>query len=178
MISHTSIVNLFNKWMFLMYKADKKILLFILIIAGVFLFISCSDATTTSSSSIDNATNTNSTEYRIKFFLNDEQVSSLGLSDLHNLPEVTLTIAGTHSDETGPTLSSVLKLAGIQNYNKVTIKGMLKGRIATGELTLNKSEVTDNVMFDFNNQGKTKLCGTNIPEANWIIDVSEIYIEL
>jgi hypothetical protein len=110
--------------------------------------------------------------YQIKFFLKDKQVTSLGLADMQKLPVSTLSISG--STETGPTLKSVLDLAGITDFSSIKISGMLKGRLATGELTLSKADITDDVILDFNNQGKTKLCGSNIPDSNWIIDVAEI----
>jgi hypothetical protein len=146
----------------------KTALLLLVFVTMISLFSACAGGTVTVSG--DNSTTTSTeTGYHIHFFQNGQQVDSL--------PEVTLVIAGKDSDETGPTLSSVLALAGIKDYSKIKVDGMLKGRIATGELTLNKSEITDEVMFDFNNQGKTKLCGSKIPEANWIIDVAEIYAE-
>jgi hypothetical protein len=113
--------------------------------------------------------------YRIKFYQKEKEVASLGLTDLHTLPEVTFTMSG--KSETGPALLSVLKLAGIKDFSTIKVTGMLKGRLATGELTLNSGDVTGQVILSFNNQGKTKLCGTQIPDSNWIIDVAEIRAE-
>ena len=136
-----------------------------------------SSTSTTTTTSITGATSSIETGYHIKFFQNGQQVASLGLEELHSLPEMTLNIPGSGSTEQGPTLSSVLELAGITDFSKITVTGMLKGRIATAELTLDRTEITEEVMFDFNNQGKTKLCGARIPDSNWIIDVAEIYAE-
>ena len=158
-----------------MYK-KVKIIGFISLIA-VFCFsflVSCSSAPNTTLSG-NAQTTTNDTGYQIKFFLNDNHVASLGLTELHTLPDVTLTMAG--KSETGPTLSSVLELAGIKEFSDVKVSGMLKGRLATGELTLKQSEVTDEVILSYNNQGKTKLCGVQIPDTSWIIDVVEIRAE-
>jgi hypothetical protein len=155
----------------------KTALLLLVFVTVISLFSACAGGTEAVTDGNNTVTTSTETGYHIHFFRNGQQVASLGLDELHSLPEVKLVIAGKDSDETGPTLSSVLALAGIKDYSKIKVDGMLKGRIATGELTLNKSEITDEVMFDFNNQGKTKLCGSKIHEANWIIDVTEIYTE-
>ena len=162
-----------------MHKVVRYVLPIILILfTSLILSISCADGTVSSiSSDSSTTTSTSDTGYHISFFLNGKQVASLGLIELHTLPEVTLSIPGAGSDEQGPTLLSVLELAGIKNFSKVTISGMLKGRIATGELTLNRGDITGEVILDFNNQGKTKLCGSQIPDSNWIIDVAEIHAE-
>jgi hypothetical protein len=158
-----------------MYK-EVKIISFITLIAVLcFSFLtSCTSAPNTSSSS-NTQTTTNNAGYQIKFFQNDNQVASLGLTELHTLTDVTLNIAG--KSEVGPTLSSVLKLAGIKGFSTIKVSGMLKGRLATGELTLKQSDITGEVILSYNNQGKTKLCGVQIPDSSWIIDVAEIKAE-
>ena len=159
-------------------RKTSKYVVFIALIAtlSVSLLVSCTSNTgTTSSSGDETQTTTYSTGYQIKFFIKDRQAASLGLNELHRLPDVTLTIAG--KSEIGPTLSSVLKLAGINDFSSIVVSGMLKGRIMTGELTLKSSEINDNIILSYNNQGKTKLCGTQIPDTNWIIDVAEIKAE-
>jgi hypothetical protein len=158
-----------------MHKAVKIIAFVTLIAVFCFSFlVSCSSAPNTTSSG-NAQTTTSDTDYQIKFFLNDNQVAALGLTELHTLTDVTLTIAG--KSEVGPTLSSVLALAGIKDFSDIKVSGMLKGRLATGELTLKQSDVTDEVILSYNNQGKTKLCGAQIPDSSWIIDVAEIHAE-
>ena len=39
-----------------------------------------------------------------------------------------------------------------------------------------RSEITDQVLLEFNNSGKTKLCGTDIPGDQWVVDVNTIVI--
>jgi hypothetical protein len=138
------------------------------------LFVACA-ATSKTGSPSGNTQTTYSSDYQIKFFLKNQQVASLGLTELHSLPQVTLTIAG--KSEIGPTFTSVLELAGIKDYSSVLVSGMLKGRLATGELTLKHSDITGEVILSYNNQGKTKLCGMQIPDTNWIIDVAEIKVQ-
>lgn len=103
------------------------------------------------------------------------QVVSVTLTDLQSLPEVT--VEGSGKTQTGPTLLSVLDYAGVTEFSKVTVAGLSKGRVATAELELDSDEITEEVVLDFNNQGKTKLAGPDIPEDSWIIDVEEIRAE-
>ena len=157
-----------------MRKSIKYVAFIILLtLLSLSFLVACTSKTsTTSASGAETQTASYSTDYQIKFSVNGKQVASLGLNELHTLPDVTITAAG--KTEIGPTLSSVLKLAGIKNYSGILISGMLKGRLATGELTLKPADITDTVILSYNNQGKVKLCGTNIPDTNWIIDVAEI----
>jgi hypothetical protein len=162
-------------------KIKRKILVLTASLTAVTLiaFAGCtnnSGVPTGSSETASGTTQTAETAYHIDFLSNGQQVVSLGLTELQSLPEVTIDMGGG-SPETGPTLQSVLALAGIKDYSSVTIVGMTKGRLATAELTLKQAEVTVDVILDFNNQGKTKLCGKEIPDANWVIDVTEIRAE-
>lgn len=163
----------------------RKIPRFLPVIALLFalatlLLAGCSGTTNTTDTGnlAANTTITSSGDsdgYQIKVLMNGNQMASLGLSELRSLPEVTLDISG--NNEQGPTLMSVLEMAGVKDFSKVTVSGMLKGRVATGELTLNQSDINNEVIISFNKQGKTKLCGTQIPDSNWIIDVAEIQVE-
>ena len=113
--------------------------------------------------------------YHIKIFLNGNEKESLSLSDIQNLPQVTVQAKG--KDQIGPTLLSVMDQAGISDYSKVTIVGLAKGRVASAELELNKDEIDDKVVLDITNSGTAKLASPNIDENKWIIDVSEIRAE-
>jgi hypothetical protein len=113
--------------------------------------------------------------YSIKILSGSKQIASLSLSELQSLPKVSLTAYG--KSEEGPTLPSVLELAGVEEYTKVTVIGMVRGRIASAELTLTRSEITDEVILDFSNRGTCKLAGATIPDDNWIIDVEEMRLE-
>jgi len=151
-----------------------KIVSFIILTAVLsFSFlISCASKSNTSTSTNSPQTATDTSSYHIEILNDNQQVTSVSLAQLHALPSVTLTLDG--KSEVGPTLSSVLELAGIKDFSQITVSGMLKGRLATGQLTLQPSDITDEVILSYNNAGKTKLCGTQIPDSNWIIDVAEI----
>jgi hypothetical protein len=127
------------------------------------------------SASTGGSDNTSAAEYAIKVFRNNKQIASLDIAKLQTLPKIPLTASG--KSEEGPTLLSALELAGIKDFNKITVSGMIRGRIATTELTLTRAEVTPDVILDFSNRGTAKLAGDSIPFDNWVIDVSEIRIE-
>ncbi len=102
-------------------------------------------------------------------------MSTLKLADLTSLPQVKVT--ADSKEETGPTLLAVLGLAGIQDFSSVTAYGYTKGRVATAELTLNRSQINDQVVLDISNQGTAKLAGPNIPGNSWIIDVNKLVVK-
>jgi hypothetical protein len=121
------------------------------------------------------STSTEQAGYHINVLQNGRQTGSLSLAQLKTLP--TVTFNAYQRTETGPTLLSALKLAGIDSFARITVSGMLRGRVATGELSLNRNDITDEVILDFSNEGKAKLAGSKIPFDNWIIDVSEVRVE-
>jgi hypothetical protein len=156
-----------------MSKRVKIVSLIILTAVLSFSFLAACTSKSDISTSVNGPqTTTDTSTYQIEFLENNQQVDSVSLAQLHALPSVTLTLDG--KSEVGPTLSSVLELAGIKDFSQITVSGMLKGRLATGQLTLKSSDITDQVILSYNNVGKTKLCGTQIPDSNWIIDVAEI----
>jgi hypothetical protein len=114
-------------------------------------------------------------EYSIEISQNGQHVTDVTLSQLHTLPEVSFT--ANEKTQTGPTLLSVLQYAGITEFTKVTVAGWSKGRVATAEKPLNRADITDQVILEFNNQGKTKLAAPTIPDSDWIIDVEAIEVE-
>jgi hypothetical protein len=114
-------------------------------------------------------------EYSVEITLNDQHVADVTLSQLHTLPEVSFT--ANEKTQTGPTLLSVLQYAGITEFSQVKVSGWSKGRVATAELPLDKADITDQVILEFNNQGKTKLAAPTIPDSDWIVDVEAIEVE-
>lgn len=114
-------------------------------------------------------------EYAIKVFLNDTQIASLRLDDLLQLPQVT--VSAGDKDQEGPTLLSVLDLAGVGEFSEVTVVGLTRGRIGSAELVLKKDQITDEVILDKTNKGTTKLCGPDIDYNQWIIDVSKLVVK-
>jgi hypothetical protein len=115
------------------------------------------------------------TGYSIAVFSNDKQLGSLTLDQLSKLKKVTFTIEG--KDEEGPTVLSALKLLSINDFTEITFYGYSKGRLATAELKLTKTQVNDKVILDFSNQGTAKLASPDIPSNNWVIDVTKIAVK-
>ncbi len=107
--------------------------------------------------------------------INGRMAAALTRADLEKLDQVTITASG--SPENGPTLPSVLAKAGITDFSELTAYGMSRGRLASAELTLKRDQVDGSVVLDLNNRGKCKLCGTNIPQDNWIIDLEKLEVK-
>jgi hypothetical protein len=114
-------------------------------------------------------------KYTIKVFSNDEQIASLSLDDVLKLQQVAETADG--KEQEGPTLLSVLELAGVREFSEVKVEGLTKGRIASAELILSKGQITDRVILDRTNKGTTKLCSPDIAANNWIIDVDKLVVK-
>jgi hypothetical protein len=103
------------------------------------------------------------------------QVGTLTLDKLADLEKVKFSADG--KNEEGPRLAAALALIGIGDFQKITVYGYAKGRIATAELTLQKADITDKTILDFSNQGTCKLAGDMIPSNDWIIDVNKMVVE-
>jgi hypothetical protein len=161
------------------------------LLGGMILFSGCSPASspTTSTPVTSPAANTPVTAstttpapktipegvYFVGVYLNGENKASFTVDDLSKLDQVEITANG--SPQNGPTLLSVLKAAGITEFTAVTASGFSRGRLATAESTLTRAQIDDSVIFDMNKRGKAKLCGANIAQSNWIIDVEKIEVK-
>jgi len=143
----------------------------------VISLVGCSHAATNSAATSTPGTSTtpSGNVYSIAIVSKGEQIASFTKADLLKLGQVSIVAAG--SEQNGPTLLSVLQLAGINDFNQVTAYGLSRGRLATAELTLHKSQIDANVVLDMTNRGTCKLCGTNIPQNDWIIDINKLEVE-
>jgi hypothetical protein len=149
----------------------QAVVIFLLLVISTIL-AGCSQSTTTSDNTSAEKTGDNSDVYSVAFFFNGEKTAALTLDDIKNLDQVQINING--SEQTGPTLLSALVKAGISDFTELTAYGMSRGRLATAESTFTREQVDDTVMLDINNRGKCKLCGANIPQSRWIIDIEKI----
>ena len=91
---------------------------------------------------------------------------SVTLADLKKLPQVT-----SSTQETGPTLLSVLNSLGVQNYSQVTVYGDNQ----VTPTTLLKAQITDNVMLALTDRGTATLTGADV--TNHTIDVNNIIVQ-
>jgi hypothetical protein len=163
------------------YVSIVRAVALVVIFTGLIILAGCSPAAsapagTSTGNVADNSsiekTGDNSDVYSIAFYLNGKQMEALTIDDLLKLDQITIDING--SPQNGPTLLSVLKRAGIDDFSELTAYGMSRGRLATAETMLKREQVDDTVMLDMNKRGKCKLCGANIPQSNWIIDIEKI----
>jgi hypothetical protein len=113
--------------------------------------------------------------YFVAIMINGKMAAALSRADLEKLDQVTVT-AG-NSPQHGPTLFSVLQRAGITDFNELTAYGMSRGRLASAELTLKRDQMDSTIVLDLNNRGKCKLCGVNIPQNNWVIDLAKLEVK-
>ena len=150
-----------------------KTLAFCLVIAGLVIYgiTGCAQQTGTT----ENTGSDNPDVYSIKIYLNDTLKKSITVEDLQKLEQVSFSTE--NKDESGPTLLSVLKLAGIDDFSQVTAVGLGKGRLTSAELVLTRDQVDDTVILDLTNQGTAKVAGLNISSNDWIIDVSELRVK-
>lgn len=135
------------------------LLIITILLTGTLGLMACEGETTTPEAD----------EYRILVYKDGAEVGSLNLDMLHSLP--------VGETEEGPTLTSALALLGIEDFTSVTVEGLSQRRVASAELTLQRSEVNEAVILAFNQQGKTKLTGKEIPRDYWIIDVSALRVQ-
>ena len=89
--------------------------------------------------------------------------------DLKKLPLAQLTIEG--KVEEGTKILDVLQAAGVTDFNQINLTG------SNGSMTIDREQVTDEVILDFTNRGTVKLAAVDIPKAEWIKDIFEIKVE-
>ena len=106
--------------------------------------------------------------YTIDIYLDDLQLGSIDLHDLQKLKQVSWDSNGTI--EKGPTLISVLGLESIDKFSLVTVYG------ASGQLTLPRAQVNDNVLLGITDQGNSDLVDPDIPASAWITGVTKIVV--
>ena len=113
--------------------------------------------------------------YSVKIILNGKQVADLSVDDINRLPSREVNAEG-HDDQ-GPTMLSVLRSAGIQDFNEVKIVGVDRGRMANAELTMQKTQITDNTIIVVNGRGTTKLTSADVPFDSWVWDITDLQVK-
>ena len=91
------------------------------------------------------------------------------MNDLKNLPLTTIFADG--SPQEGPTLLAVLKSSKVENFKEVAVTGR------EGTKYLPRTEVTDQLVLDFNNRGSVKLASPTMPRDERIRDITRIEIK-
>ncbi len=113
--------------------------------------------------------------YHISVKFNGNVTDILTIDDLNKLEQ--FNVRNLDHDCNGPTLMSVLKQAGVIEFNEVKIGGVNRGRVAVAELTLQKAQITDNTILDITNRGTSKFTDAVIPFEQWIYDVTDIDVK-
>lgn len=98
----------------------------------------------------------------------DGTSGAISMSQLKGLPATTIMSFG--EPQNGPTLTSVLLLAGVSTFTTVTLSG------SNGSKTLTRAEVTGDVVLAFNNRGTVKLVSPAMSKAQRILDVAKIVV--
>lgn len=99
----------------------------------------------------------------------DGSTFDVTLDAVKTLPLAQVTAEG--KVEEGPYLSDVLALAGVTEFEEVTLTG------SSSPATLTFEQVDENTILDFNNHGTMKLASTYIPKDNWTKDVAQITVK-
>lgn len=94
---------------------------------------------------------------------------SIYAADLKELPLAQISVEG--KIEEGPRLQDVLQLAGIKDFQRVTLTGR------EGNVTLAKEDVTPEVLLDLTNRGTVKLASPQVPKKDWVKDITLIKVE-
>lgn len=91
------------------------------------------------------------------------------MKDLKNLPLTTIFADG--SPQEGPSLLAVLKSAKVDDFKEVVVTGR------EGTKKLARSELTEQLVLDFNNRGSVKLASPTMPRDERIRDITRIEIK-
>lgn len=91
------------------------------------------------------------------------------LEDLSALPLTSIISEG--SPQEGPALLDVLKAAGVTEFTSLAITGR------EGTFTFQSSEITPEVVLDFNNRGSVKLASPSLSREQRIRDITKIEVK-
>lgn len=108
--------------------------------------------------------------YEVTIVRDGAVLAGFALDDLQALGLKKVRVAG--KIEEGPTLQSVLDAAGVDQYESLVITGM--GIRDDGTITLDASQVTDEVLLDIANRGTVKVVGPEIAWDDRVRDVTQI----
>ena len=102
-------------------------------------------------------------------------VDRVSTSDIRTLPQVTMNAGGQKL--IGATLRSVLEASGVSEFERVTVFGLRRGRLMSGEVALTSAEVTDQVLLTVNRRGQPRFASRQVPSERWIVDVALVAVE-
>ena len=91
------------------------------------------------------------------------------LKRLESLPLVSFLSEGNPQE--GPSLKSILKSAGLSEYQELKITGR------EGTRSISKTQVTDSLILDFDNRGGVKLVSPEMRHDDRLRDVSRVEVQ-
>ena len=111
--------------------------------------------------------------YHVTVTRGQTELGTFDVADLEKLGTKRVVMQG--KPETGPTLLSVLRAAGVEDFSRVSIYGA--GIRDSGFLKLKRSQIDGNVLLDVAIRGTTKVCGPNIAWEDRVRDVERIDVQ-
>jgi hypothetical protein len=112
--------------------------------------------------------------YSIAINVEGRTVAYFSLDQLKKMPQVKLRAADR--DNEGPTLPTLIKTAGLDEFQSVKVIGQDRGRMADAELDLTRAQVNEQTVLDITNRGTCKFASPDVAFENWIYDVTALDI--
>ena len=122
---------------------------------------------------VSSGTSGSGSDYAVAVVRDGETLASFDVSELRAIDMSRISVDG--KTEEGPRLNAVLKAAGVDEFQQLTINGM--GVRDDGTIVLRRDEVTDDVLLDIAVRGTVKIVGPDIVWADRVRDVTEIVVE-
>jgi len=142
-----------------------KSLYIAVILAGLFS-VSCVSQQTDEHTVID-------TSNIIPVTLNGIKVADLKVTDIANLPQISLSVNG--EEKSGPTLDTVMDEIGIISYMAVTASGYAPEDTEDLSLELTEIELGSEIIFTVD-RGQMSLFGMYIPPEYWHMEIKDIAV--
>lgn len=114
-----------------------------------------------------------STGYAVVVRDGGRAVGRFDVPALRRLPQVDVPTPQSHGRQTqrGPRVSAVLAQAGVKRFGHLRVSGSDPAQ------SFSPSEIDDQVVLDFDQQGKVKLAGGHLPRERWVRGVTELDAE-
>lgn len=115
---------------------------------------------------------TDDSVYHIDVVDHGKVIRTFDIKDINVMPVRKVRMQGQMQE--GPSLLELLDLAGVDDFNEVTVRG--SGARDSGLIVLKRSQVDGDVLLDVASRGTAKICGTDISWKNRVRDVERIEV--
>lgn len=107
--------------------------------------------------------------YQLQILYDKQPVKTFTLQEIHAMPKESIMVAG--SSYSGPSVETLLKYAGIQQFAKVSVMN------EDFELIdLSAEQNMQNFIIDVINRGKFRLISKNIAKKDWMVKVTTLAV--